>query len=117
MLRLNPFRALRPLPNLAPSVACVPYDVLSTTEARALAKGNPHSFLHVIRPEIDLPEHTNPYDEIVYEKARQNPDRLCAEGGLVPESERTMHPYRKCLKHTLPTGPDCCCPREATPTT
>ena len=109
MLRLNPFRALRPLPNLAPSVACVPYDVLSTTEARALAKGNPNSFLHVIRPEIDLPEDTNPYDEIVYEKARQNLDRLFAEGVLVQEIEPTMYLYRQVLNHTLQTGLVCCC--------
>ncbi len=107
MLRLNPFRAIRPLPNLAPSVACVPYDVLNSTEARALVQGNTHSFLHVIKPEIDLAEDINPYDEIVYKKARENLDRLFAEGVLVQEVEPTMYLYRQVLNHTPQIGLVC----------
>jgi uncharacterized protein (DUF1015 family) len=59
MLRIRPFAAIRPQPNLAPRVASVPYDVVNTTEARELAADNPLSFLHVVRPEIDLPDGTN----------------------------------------------------------
>ena len=61
MSELHPFRALRPDPAAAPSVASVPYDVVNADEARALAAGNPLSFLHVTRSEIDLPTGTSPY--------------------------------------------------------
>ena len=109
MLRLNPLRMLRPILKLAPTVACVPFDVVSSTEARALVQGNTHSFLHVIKPEIDLAEDINPYDEIVYEKARENLDRLFAEGVLVQEVEPTMYLYRQVLNHTPQIGLVCCC--------
>ena len=72
MLRLRPFSAIGPQPNRAPQVSCVPYDVINTAEAREMAQGNPISFLHVIRSEIDLPESTNPYDDSVYAKAKEN---------------------------------------------
>ena len=70
MSALFPFRALRPAPDAAARVASVPYDVVSTDEARALAAGNPLSFLHVTRSEIDLPPGTNPYDAAVYDTGR-----------------------------------------------
>ena len=60
MLRIHPFRGLVPGPTLADQVACVPYDVVNTQEAAALAADNAHSLLHVDRAEIDLPEHTDP---------------------------------------------------------
>ena len=69
MVRVAPFRAVRPRPNKVAQVASVPYDVVSTDEARALAEGNPNSFLHVIRPEIGLPTETGPYDDVVYATA------------------------------------------------
>ncbi|MEM6337635.1 MAG: DUF1015 family protein, partial [Bacteroidota bacterium] len=55
MASLRPFKALRPTPEAVEAVACPPYDVINTEEASELASGNPRSFLHVIRPEIDLP--------------------------------------------------------------
>ena len=64
MAQLVPFRALRPAPEAAAHVASVPYDVVNTEEARALAAGEPHSFLHVTRSEIDLPPETSPYDDL-----------------------------------------------------
>ena len=76
MALLHPFRALRPVPRSAPAVSSVPYDVVSTDEARQLAAGNPLSFLHVTRSEIDLPPDTDPYAPQVYEKARANLDAL-----------------------------------------
>ena len=66
---IYPFAALRPLPPFAGAVASVPYDVVSTDEARALAAGNPLSFLHVSRPEIDLPAGTDPHADEVYQRA------------------------------------------------
>ena len=67
MAQLIPFRALRPAPLVASRVASVPYDVVSTAEARALAQDEPLSFLHVTRSEIDLPDTTSPYDASVYD--------------------------------------------------
>ena len=72
MAALIPFRALRPRPSDAAQVAAVPYDVVTTSEAQALADGNPVSFLRVSRAEIELPPSTNPYGGEVYERAQQN---------------------------------------------
>ncbi|PSQ84420.1 MAG: DUF1015 domain-containing protein, partial [Bacteroidetes bacterium QS_7_67_15] len=71
MATLHPFRALRPHPDAAAAVASVPYDVVSVEEARHLADGNPRSFLHVIRPEIDLPAGTDEHADAVYEQGAE----------------------------------------------
>jgi len=91
---IYPFRALRPPVDKVRQVAAVPYDVVNTEEARALAEGNPLSFLHVSRPEIDLPEGTHIYSDEVYEKARENFERFKAEGTLVREEEPHLYVYR-----------------------
>lgn len=91
---LRPFPALRPVRERAPAVAAVPYDVVSTAEARALATGNPWSFLHVSRAEIDLPEGTDPYSEDVYRRAAENFERLSRECPLTRESEPSLYLYR-----------------------
>ena len=75
-----PFRAVRPAPELAERVAAVPYDVVNRAEAAALARGNPYSFLHVGRSDIDLPADVDPYDPRIYAKAREALDRFQAEG-------------------------------------
>ena len=93
-MRLHPFRALRPTSLVAAAVASPPYDVVSRTEAAALAKGNPLSFLHVVRSEIDLPDHVPPYDPRVYRMARENLDRLVRNGALVREREPALYLYR-----------------------
>lgn len=80
MSRIRPFPGLRPLPRYAEKVASPPYDVLNTREAREMARDNPISFLHVNKPEIDLPPETDPYDDAVYRKGRENLDRLAKEG-------------------------------------
>jgi len=77
-MRLNPFRAVCPPPALAPQVASVPYDVVNRGEAAELARGNPHSFLHVGRSDIDLPEDLDPYDARIYRRAREALDELLA---------------------------------------
>ncbi|NRA96361.1 MAG: DUF1015 family protein, partial [Planctomycetes bacterium] len=83
MAVLRPLQALRPPPDLAAQVASVPYDVVDTREARALADGNPLSFLHVVRPEIDLPEGTDLHSDPVYEQGRAALNKLQSDGGLV----------------------------------
>jgi uncharacterized protein (DUF1015 family) len=95
MLRLRPFAALRPRPELASQVACPPYDVLSASEAIMLARSNELSFLHVTRAEVGLPGLENPYDEAVYRAAKQNFDRFCARGVLERESQPSLYAYRQ----------------------
>ena len=94
MAIIRPFRALRPQPDRAQMVASVPYDVVNTDEARALADGNPLSFLHVSRPEIDLPADTDIHSDVVYRKAVENFEKLIAEAPLERESEPSLYLYR-----------------------
>jgi uncharacterized protein (DUF1015 family) len=91
---IRPFAALRPQPDRAQQVASVPYDVVNTDEARALAAGNPLSFLHVSRPEIDLPEGTDLYSDAVYHKAAENFDKLIATAPLEVEQSPSIYLYR-----------------------
>ncbi len=94
MSALFPFRALRPAPAIAPRVASVPYDVVSAAEARDLASGNPLSFLHVTRSEIDLPAETDPYSAAVYARAVENLAALAANAPLVDDDEPSLYCYR-----------------------
>ncbi|MCA9295369.1 MAG: DUF1015 domain-containing protein, partial [Phycisphaerales bacterium] len=109
MLHIRPFRALRPTSNLASRVASVPYDVVDTAEARALAANNPYSFLHIIRPDIDLPDETGHYDDIVYETARRTFERFIADGILVQDDEPNIYLYRQVMNHQEQIGVVCCC--------
>ena len=97
MAELRPFRALRPRPELASKIASVPYDVVDTAEARELAAGNPYSFLHVVRPEIDLPPETDIHDDAVYAQAPKALERLVAEGALVQDDEPALFLYRQIM--------------------
>lgn len=103
-MRLNPFRALRPPPELAARVAAVPYDVVDRAEAAALAENNPHSFLHVGRSDIDLPEGTDPYDPRIYATARAALDRFAAEGTLRRDERATLFLYRQVMDGRSQTG-------------
>ena len=94
-MRINPFRALRPPAELAARVASVPYDVVSRDEAAALAAGNDLSFLHVGRPDIDLPPSTDPYDAQVYAQGRRALDAFLARGTLSRDPDRTVYLYRQ----------------------
>ncbi len=94
-MRLHPFAAYRPAAGLAERVASPPYDVVNRAEAAALASGNPQSFLHVGRPDIDLPADLDPHDDRVYAKGRENLERLIREGTLVPESRPSLYLYRQ----------------------
>ncbi len=76
---IKPFKALRPEAELVSKVASPPYDVLNSEEARQLAKDNPYSFLHINKSEIDLDSFVDHYDQKVYEKARENLNRMIEE--------------------------------------
>jgi uncharacterized protein (DUF1015 family) len=104
MAHLSPFRALRPAPSAASRVASVPYDVVSTAEARALAADNPLSFLRVTRSEIDLPEGADPYDPAVYTLAAKNLRALEAGAPLVEDATPTLYFYRQQMGDHIQTG-------------
>lgn len=109
MPRIKPFQAIRPTADAAERVASVPYDVVNREEAAALAEGNRDSFLHVVRPDIDLPADTNPYADEVYSTARANLDRLIADGVLQRDSEECLFAYRQIMNGVAQTGVVCCC--------
>jgi uncharacterized protein (DUF1015 family) len=94
MALIFPFAALRPVPHAAAAVAAVPYDVVSTDEARALAADNPLSFLHVSRAEIDFPPGVDPYSDQIYERANENFRDLRARAPLVMEETPSFYVYR-----------------------
>jgi uncharacterized protein (DUF1015 family) len=104
MATLSPFRALRPPAALAARVASPPYDVVSTKEARALARGNPDSFLRVSRPEIDLPEGTDEHADAVYAKGRENLDELVRRGVLAQDPEPRLYVYAQRMGAHRQTG-------------
>ena len=95
MADIRAFRALRPRPDLAARVASYPYDVISSDEARTLAKGNDISYLHVVKPEIDLPPDVDLYDHRVYAQGAKNLRRLVAEGVLIREAEPSLYVYQQ----------------------
>jgi uncharacterized protein (DUF1015 family) len=108
MALIFPFAALRPAPHAAPAVAAVPYDVVSTDEARALAEGNPLSFLHVSRAEIDLPAGTDPYADAVYDRAAENFRDLRAQAPLVEEDAPAFYVYELQMGGHVQTGIAAC---------
>jgi uncharacterized protein (DUF1015 family) len=103
-VRLHPFHAVRPPPELASRVAAVPYDVVNRSEAAELAHGNPYSFLHVGRSDIDLSEDTDPHDARIYAKARESLDQFIARGVLVRDPERALYLYRQTMGGRSQTG-------------
>jgi uncharacterized protein (DUF1015 family) len=85
-------------------VAAVPYDVVDRAEAVELARGNPHSFLHVGRSDIDLPEDTDPHDPVIYAGAREALDQFIAEGILLRDGDRSLYVYRQVMDGRTQTG-------------
>jgi uncharacterized protein (DUF1015 family) len=104
MALIAPFTALRPTPEAAAQVAAVPYDVINAEEAQALAAGNPLSFLHVSRAEIDLAPETNPYADAVYQKAVDNLKALKTRAPLVIEDRPSLYVYRLRMGQHVQTG-------------
>jgi uncharacterized protein (DUF1015 family) len=129
MATIKPFRALRPLPEHAKDVSCVPYDVVTTKEARQLASGNPLSFLHVTRADIDMPDGrdavtANPAafpaggagiegapapEEPVHQRALRNFEAMKSAGLLVQEDRPCVYVYRLAEGDRAQTGLACCC--------
>ena len=101
---IKPFAALRPEPALAGKVCELPYDVMSSEEARHLAAGNPLSFLHVSKPEIDLPPGTDPHAPEVYARGRENFQKLIADGVLKQDAQPCFYLYRQVMGNHSQTG-------------
>ena len=104
MPSVRSFRALRPAPDLAERVASVPYDVISTPEAVELAEGNDVSFLHVVRPEIDLPEGTDEHADAVYAQGAEALGRFVSDGTLVLDEAPGLYVYRLIMNGREQTG-------------
>jgi len=104
MARVEPFRAWRPRRDLAAQVASPPYDVLNSHEAREMAEGNQVSFLHVIKPEIDLPPEISPHDPQVYERGAASLRSLIEKGVLIREDSPALYAYRQRMGDHVQTG-------------
>ena len=101
MATIKPFSALRPKPELAAQICELPYDVMSSDEARQMADGNPLSFLHVSKPEIDLPLGTDLYSPEVYAKGKENFTKLISPGALKQDAKPSFYLYRQVMgKHS-----------------
>jgi uncharacterized protein (DUF1015 family) len=101
---IKPFRGLRPAPGRAADVAAPPYDVLNTAEARIRAEGRPWSFLHISKPEIDLPEGTDPYSAEVYARGAENLQKQISEEILMREDKPCYYVYRLRMGKHVQTG-------------
>ena len=104
MTLIRPFRALRPAPGRAAEVLAPPYDVLSSDEARVQARGKPWSFLHISKPEIDLPADVDPYSGAVYARAAENLDRMAGNGVLIRDAAPAYYVYRLTREGRAQTG-------------
>ncbi len=104
MATVKPFKAIRPDAKYADKVISLPYDVMNRKEAAEMAEGNPYSFLHICRAEIDLPEQENAYDKSVYEKARDNIAERLENGIFVQENKPALYIYRQIMDGRAQTG-------------
>jgi len=106
--KIVPFRAFRPPASLVSRVAAPPYDVVTTKEARRLAAGNPDSFLHISRPEIDLPEGTDEHADAVYARGVENLESMVSRGTLCQDGEPRLYVYAQQMGSHHQTGLVCC---------
>jgi uncharacterized protein (DUF1015 family) len=104
MATIKPFPALRPDPALAERICELPYDVMSSAEARVTANGNPLSFLHVSKPEIDLPPSIDHYAPEVYAKGKENFQQMIAKGALAQDPQPVFYLYRQTMGRHSQTG-------------
>lgn len=107
MAHISPFKALRPKQELASSVASKPYDVLNSDEARTEVKGNPHSFLHITKSEIDLPKDVHHYSMLVYDRAKENLNNMISSGTLIREVKPCYYIYQLIMGERKQTGLVC----------
>ena len=108
MVTIIPFKALRPQAQHAKQVASKPYDVLTSAEAKIEAQGNPSSFLHITKSEIDLPENVDPHSQKVYDKAKQNLDAFISRNILFTENKPCYYIYQLVMNGNSQTGLVCC---------
>ncbi|MFO7618238.1 MAG: DUF1015 family protein [Thermoplasmata archaeon] len=104
MVTVRPFPGLRPKNNLAEKVAAPPYDVLDSSEAREMAKGDALTFLHVNKPEIDLPPETDPYSDAVYAKGAENLKKFIADGTMSQDGSPRFYFYRQIMNGHAQVG-------------
>ena len=104
MIEIHPFKAWRPKPEFVEQVACVPYDVIDSEEARLLSDGRPESFLHVVRPEIDLPDGISPYADEVYAAGAANLRKMQEQGILFQDEQPTLYLYQQQMDTHIQTG-------------
>ena len=97
MSTVKPFRGLRPQKDIAARLSCLPYDVMNTQEAAQMAQGNPQSFLHITRAEIDLPEGIDPHSKQVYDKSLQNFNDFQQKGWLIQDDAPRFYIYAQTM--------------------
>ncbi len=101
---IRPFKGLRPHPQYAKDVAAPPYDVLSSDEARELVKSNPYSFLRVNKPEVDFPPDVSMYSDEVYQRAKENLNRLIEQSIMIRDEQPSFYLYRLTWQGKSQTG-------------
>ena len=104
MAIVRPFRAIRPQPDVAASVAALPYDVMNSDEARQMVKGNPYSFLHVDKAEIDMDPAIDLYDTRVYEKARDNLNQMIEKDVFLQDAKPCLYVYKQVMNGRAQIG-------------
>ncbi|MCD4711720.1 MAG: DUF1015 family protein [Clostridiales bacterium] len=104
MAVVRPFKGILPKQELVEQVACLPYDVMNRAEAKEMAEGNPYSFLHVVRSEIDLPDTVGDYDKLVYETSRKTLDRFISEEIMTSDDKANYYIYRQLMNGRVQTG-------------
>ena len=104
MADVRPFRGVRPLEKLVEKIASPPYDVINSVEARRMVSGNEYSFLHITKPEVDLPVDTDLYDDVVYETASENLRRFMEKGWLKKDASPCYYIYRQQMGEHVQTG-------------
>ncbi len=104
MAIFKPFRALRPLPDKAAAIASLPYDVMDSDEARLEVQKHPLSYIHVEKPEVDLPLGTDLYDPAVYAKAKENLYNYVRNGNMQQDSQPMFYIYRQTMEGRAQTG-------------
>ncbi|MEI5994072.1 DUF1015 domain-containing protein [Candidatus Enterococcus mansonii] len=104
MVTIHPFKSIRPAAEVSKNVATLPYDVLNSAEARELGENNPHSYLHIDKAEIDLPETLSPYDDQVYEKAASNLHEFLQKQWLIQDEQPHLYLYELIMNGRAQTG-------------
>lgn len=104
MATVRPFKGIRPIRELASKIAALPYDVMNSEEARKMVVDNPYSFLHVDRAEIDLDPSIDVHDKRVYEKARENLDKMIEDGEYIQDEMPCLYIYRQIMNGRAQTG-------------